>query len=356
MKNLYLALSYGENFGWGVCSKYLKQQITKLYPKTFLLDNLCKQDDNNYYDGIVFHALVSHILEPLYKSRGEINVGYCFFEQEMNKISIDNARKYDLILGGSTWNEEKLKASGIKHSAKLIQGIDPNIFFYQEPKDFNHFVIFSGGKFEFRKAQDVVIKAVSIMQKKYPDVVLINAWFNMWPQTMLSMANSKHIIFNLRGNNYIEMINNILSDNGIDLERTITLELVDNFKLPSIYKLTDIGLFPNRCEGGTNLVLMEYMATGRTVIATNATGHTDILTNDNSYALNNNKSLQIHNGQELIYDWIEPDLDEIIAKLEYAYLHREENVQKGKIAAKSLQSFTWENSAKSFLSSIQKFL
>lgn len=356
MKNLYLALSYGENFGWGVCSKYLKQEITKLYPNSYLLDNICKHDEIKYFPGLVFHALVSHTFEPLYKARGDINVGYCFFEQELNYLSLENAKKYDLILGGSTWNEYKLKAAGIKHSAKLIQGIDPQIFFYQQPKDFNHFVIFSGGKFEFRKAQDVVIKAVSIMQKKYPDVVLINAWFNMWPQTMLSMANSKNIFFNLKGNNYIKIINNLLYDNGIDLDRTITLELVDNYKLPEIYKLTDIGLFPNRCEGGTNLVLMEYMATGRTVIATYATGHKDIVNNNNAYLLNNNRELKILDNNTILFDWVEPDIDEVIAKLEYAYFHREENVQKGVIAAKELKNFTWENSAKSLIQQINNFL
>ncbi|HPD66634.1 MAG TPA: glycosyltransferase family 4 protein [Ignavibacteriales bacterium] len=356
MKNLYLALSYGENFGWGVCSKYLKQEITKQYPNTFVLDNICKHDEIKNFDGIMFHALVSHILDPLFKARANINIGYCFFEQELNEQSKNNAKNYDLILGGSTWNEKKLKAAGIPSSGTLIQGIDPDIFNYQQPKDFNHFVIFSGGKFELRKAQDVVIKAVAHMQKKFPDVVLVNAWFNMWPQTMLNMASSKHIKFNLRGNNYLEMINNILVDNNIDLERTITLELIDNKKLPEIYRLTDIGLFPNRCEGGTNLVLMEYLASGRPAIATYETGHKDVLNENIAYLLKKSKGLQIYNGNILLHDWVEPDIDEVIDKLEYAYYHRQENVQKGMEAANFMKNFTWQKSASTFLESIKPFL
>jgi glycosyltransferase involved in cell wall biosynthesis len=356
MKKLYLALSYGENFGWGVCSKYLKKEISRIYPETILLDNLYSQEQKVHLDGIAFHALVSHELETLYQARADINIGYCFFEQELNNNSLKNAQNYNLVLGGSSWNEYKLKQAGIYHSGKLIQGIDPDLFFYQPPKDYNNFVIFSGGKFELRKSQDVVIKAVSIMQKKYPDVVLINAWFNMWPKTMLNMSISKHITFNLRGNNYLEMINNILLDNKIDLNRTITLELVPNHKLKDIYKLTDVGLFPNRCEGGTNLVLMEYLASGRTAIVTNATGHKDVINDNIAYTLNNNKPFHIYNGQILLHDWIEPDLDEVLYNLEYAYHHREENMQKGLLASREMLNFTWEKSAQSFINSIKKYL
>jgi hypothetical protein len=39
---------------------------------------------------------------------------------------------------------------------------------------------------------------------------------------------------------------------------------------------TDCGLFPNRCEGGTNLVAMEYASIGRPIVANALTGHADI--------------------------------------------------------------------------------
>ena len=55
--------------------------------------------------------------------------------------------------------------------------------------------------------------------------------------------------------------------NGLDAKRIKTYELVPSYQLRGIYGCTDIGIFPNRCEGGTNLVMMEYMACGKPVIA-----------------------------------------------------------------------------------------
>jgi len=39
-----------------------------------------------------------------------------------------------------------------------------------------------------------------------------------------------------------------------------------------VYRNSDVGLFPNRCEGGANLVLMEYMACGKPVVTVDTTG------------------------------------------------------------------------------------
>ena len=52
----------------------------------------------------------------------------------------------------------------------------------------DRFVIFSGGKFELRKGQDIVIRAVKIMQDRHHDVVLVNSWFNAWQQSIDTMS------------------------------------------------------------------------------------------------------------------------------------------------------------------------
>ena len=81
-------------------------------------------------------------------------------------------KKYDLVLVGSSWNKNKLEQAGIKNVEVLIQGIDPEIFYPSESEtDKKFFKIFSGGKFELRKGQDLVLKAVRILQQKYSDIV-----------------------------------------------------------------------------------------------------------------------------------------------------------------------------------------
>ena len=59
------------------------------------------------------------------------------------------------------------------------------------------FVIFSGGKFEFRKGQDIVIKAFRHLQDKYRDVNLITSWFNSWDFSFNTMSMSNYPITQL---------------------------------------------------------------------------------------------------------------------------------------------------------------
>jgi hypothetical protein len=61
----------------------------------------------------------------------------------------------------------------------------------------DQFVIFSGGKFELRKGQDIVIKAFQIFHDKHKDALLVNSWFNQWSFSMQTMAASPYINFQL---------------------------------------------------------------------------------------------------------------------------------------------------------------
>lgn len=144
-------------------------------------------------------------------------------------------------------------------------------------------------------------------------------------------------------------MNHIYEINGLNSDKIITLELTENSKLRNLYSQTDIGVFPNRCEGGTNLVLMEYMACGKPVIATNATGHTDVVTNDNAILLNNNKPLRLMNNNQIWAEWVEPSLDEIVSQIEFAHENRDRIKQIGNIAGEYMKNFTWEKSAENLV-------
>lgn len=69
------------------------------------------------------------------------------------------------------------------------QGIDPCIF-HVAPRSqlwLNRFVIFSGGKLEYRKGQDIVIAAFKEFHTRHPDALLITAWHNYWSQYMTDL-------------------------------------------------------------------------------------------------------------------------------------------------------------------------
>jgi len=351
-KILHLGLASGENFGWGVCSKYLKKELSK----KINIINFDEREDlikTGKVEGKVFHALKNEDFGSLFNVRGTENFGYTFFESELPELAIKNAKNYDLVLAGSTWNKEKLNSYGIYNTDVLIQGIDPELFYSGEKEKNNDlFVIFSGGKFELRKGQDIVLRAIKILQEKYSDIILINAWYNMWPQSMQTMAASKHINFEIKGNDWKDIITNLCRINGIEENKIFTLPLTPNDKLRDLYLSTDLGLFPNRCEGGTNLVMMEYMACGKPVVASYNSGHTDVLTDENSLPLKKMNDFKIVSDGKLAADWQEPDIDEVISKIEFAYLNRNEIKKIGKKAGEFMKNFTWEKSAETLLKQI----
>lgn len=290
--------------------------------------------------------------------KGSNNVGYTFFENNILPPSyVENgARFFDTVVTGSSWCEEVLREHGLANVTTIIQGVDPSIFNpYHSGKEYflDRFVVFSGGKFELRKGQDIVIRAYKVLQDRYEDAMLVNSWFNQWPFSMNTMTASPHIRFTPASGDYVAMVNRTLAENGIDIDRVITLPLYPNIMMPRIYKNTDIGLFPNRCEGGTNLVMMEYMACGKPALASYNSGHTDVLSDSNCLKIENMKSITIASNGENIAVWSEPDLEETVEKLDWAYHHRAGIGEIGQIAGRDLQGMTWKHTGKRFYDILQ---
>ena len=97
------------------------------------------------------------------------------------------------------------------------------------------------------------------------------------------------------------------------------------------------------------------MACGKPVIASFNSGHKDILTEDNSIPIKKMDEFRLFDdNKKLIADWEEPDIDEIISKLEYAYFNREEIKKIGKNAGEFMKKYTWERSADSLMKIINK--
>ncbi|MBN1850771.1 MAG: glycosyltransferase family 4 protein [Deltaproteobacteria bacterium] len=374
---IHMIMPIGMNHGWGICGRYLTEELSKLcdielITGEFSMNDVQNEMEFNHLNALrkkqnplfsddeeleypVIQAIRGITMEPWYQTyRSPFRVGYTFFESDtIAPEAIDHAKAhFDFIVAGSSWCERILNEFGFENTRTIIQGIDPLLF---HPNDTaktlyeDKFVIFSGGKLELRKGQDLVIRAFKIMQDKYPDVMLVNLWYNHWTQSMESMALSPHIRFDMPKGDYIKAVHHLLSVNGIDTDRVITLPPKQNHELSAIYKNTDIGLFPNRCEGGTNLVLMEYMACGKPVIASYSSGHKDILSDRNSVPIKSMRPFVVQNqDNSILYTWDDPDLDEIISALEWAYWHRDKIKPIGGTAGEDLSHQTWACSAEAF--------
>ena len=53
--------------------------------------------------------------------------------------------------------------------------------------------------------------------------------------------------------------------------------LLNSAQMASLLKQADIAVFPNRCEGGTNLVAMEAIACGIPTVLSANSGHLDLM-------------------------------------------------------------------------------
>jgi glycosyltransferase involved in cell wall biosynthesis len=353
-EKLYLGLVPGNNYGWGVCSRYLIQELSGRRP-CHVLNPADGTAANDRLDGPLFQAFTGVDFFPMFPAaRGTRNFGYTFFENELTALSVENARRWDKVLAGSTWCRDRLAEKGILNGGVLIQGVDPAVFYpVAEAPESERFVIFSGGKFELRKGQDLVLKAFRHLQDRYRDILLVNCWYNIWPESMQLMSYSKHIRFDYRPLPWQELMQRTYAENGIDPARVITLDLVPNAEQRMLYARTDIGVFPNRCEGGTNLVLMEYMACGKPVIASFTSGHRDIVTPDNALLLSRLSDYNIVGPQgQPIARWQEPSPEELAAQIEYAYHHRDVIRRLGRRAGEDLKRFNWADSARRLLETI----
>ena len=332
-----VSMPSGRAHGWGIAGEYLTREIAKL----------------PHLEGVTLHCISGHDLRPMNPSDwSRINIGYCFFENDIEVLRHTRraAREWDVIVAGSRWCEYQLRIGGVKQTATILQGIDPaNFYPVAHRKDDGRFIVFSGGKFEFRKGQDLVIAAMRVFMQRHHDAYLACSWINQWPFSLATMAQSPHIAFRPSDDDCTTILKRTLHDNGIPPERVYLAPLIDNTLIRQIYQQTDIGIFPNRCEGGNNMVMCEYMACGRTVIASDATGHADVITAQNAFPLSSYTPILSRDaaGQPSAI-WYEASLDELVEQLEYAYQNRDVCARKEHVAADDMKRLAWNTAAREF--------
>ncbi len=382
---IYVNMALGSSHGWGVLGKSVARELARLEPVRIISEPFSMSTIGDALEFLELQSLSlgadeaamllagngSRVLDgPLLQGMGDERLlprrpqlhakttfGYSVFENNLLQPAwVENGRRcFRKVVAGSSWCARVLTDAGLAGVEVVLHGIDPRIFHpaadENQGREFfaDKFVVFSGGKFELRKGQDIVIRAYKVLQDRHPDVLLVNAWFNPWPAIFETMRHTRLIRFAPPRGAYPGVINQILADNGLDRHRVITCPQQLNLAMARIYRNTDVGLFPNRCEGGTNLVLMEYMACGKPVVAVNTTGHADIVKTSNALVLGTKGETTIHDDNNLpVARWPEPDLDDAIDKLEWAYQNREKMRALGQQAAKELAERTWRRTAEAF--------
>lgn len=314
------------------------------------------------FDGLMLRALSNNIVPgPLWQRlRARRNAGVIFFEDTaFDADAIARARDFDLIITGSTWNEEVLRSRGVENVATVLQGIDPTIF-HPAPRSgllSSRFVVFSGGKLEYRKGQDIVAAAFRAFQQKHRDALLVVAWHNAWPQLISDLDRRGHVRGIPRLSEGELQLPEWLADNGIPRDAVLDIGRLPNAMMGQVVREADVALFPNRCEGGTNLVAMECMASGVPTIVSNNTGHRDLVATGGCIPLEVQGSVtppsQFFRGIE---GWGESSIDEIVAQLERLYNDRQSASHIAARGTQALGAMSWEAQTTRFIDAVRPLL
>jgi tetratricopeptide (TPR) repeat protein/glycosyltransferase involved in cell wall biosynthesis len=303
----------------------------------------------------VLKALGNHLAmgEECRRIMGKRNIGVIFSEDtDFTPAEISQAQQFDQIIAGSHWNAEILRSYGLTNVTTVQQGIDPTLFHPAPASGLlsDRFVIFSGGKLEYRKGQDIAIAAFRIFQQHHPEALLVTAWHNHWIHTMVGLDQAGHVKGMPRVNARRELqISEWLGENGIAANAVLDVGLIPHETSAAILREADVALFTNRAEGGTNLVAMESLACGIPTILSANTGHLDLIEADHCYPLRSQGKVAGNAQYRGTTGWGESSVEEVVAGLEAIYADRQTARQRGAAAAQWRQNWTWEQQTQRFL-------
>lgn len=308
-------------------------------------------------DTLVLHSSGNGLIHNDLSARyaGARNFGFTFFEETaIDDGAINAAARFDGMRTGSDWNRDHLISRGLKDVVCVHQGVDSETFRPRDASDrfAGRFVIFSGGKLEYRKGQDLVVAAFKAFHARHSDALLVTVWQNPWPDSVGTLTESIHLKgLPVTGGDPAKTLPAWTTTEGIADGAHIDFGVVGNSALPELLREADAAVFPNRCEGGTNLAAMECMASGIPCVMSMNTGHLDIAAADNCFPLTRQTPLADPQARRL--GWGESDVEEIVERLEEIYTDRAEATARANQAVAAMRLMSWDNQVKKLVASFE---
>ena len=390
MRELGINWTIADNFGWGILGRNIATTLAsaggwrpillqepgrlgfppldQVLAQEFLRRSAARrrsiaersEDSTVTLDFPVLHALgngaAPAFATELPELRGGWNAAITFIENTfLTPVQVKVFNDFDRVVGGSSWTTRVLRERGVENVETCLQGIDRTIFHPAPRRDAlpGKFLIFSAGKFEFRKGQDTVIAAFRNFHQRHPDAALIAVWGNDWPRALG--------VERFRLSRHIQGPPPLITDTEIDWPAFAKREALpgDAFaffnkvrhgELGQLIRQCDVAIFPNRAEGGTNLAAMEAMACGVPTILSANTGHLDLIGPDNCLALQAQGPVALDISGFHTDGWGEPDVEEMVETLEHVYRNRDAMAERGRAGAQSMEPLDWDQQVPALLS------
>lgn len=303
--------------------------------------------ENLAFDHAVLHAVGNECAGFAGQDRisGTINVGCAAIEHKsFGPSAREYAKNYDLFIAISQWNESFLRDLNIAPVHLCHQGIDTSLF-HPGPRSNlwnSRFVVFSGGKFEFRKGQDIVVTAFKRFHARHPEALLVTCWQNLLPldPKPFQMAGHCQTVPEVHETSGLQTVPWLMAQ-GLPQGSFVDIPYTPNMLMPFVLRECDAAIFPNRCEGGTNLVAMEAMACGVPTLVSNNTGQRDLVSLLGCETFSCQKPVIAPASMSTLEDWGETDPDEIVEALERLYTARAAATQKALLIAERMKTWDW---------------
>lgn len=349
-------------FGWGICGDNLAHYFNKIGYSRVALDNSTAE-----YFNLVTTISGPTFIPTDFGAWGRKTAGIGFIED--NLLAARNAhnayRLYENVVCGSTSMADELSSEcGIPVSV-VHQGLDHYSFNFNENiflRDTNRprpirdkYTIGSYGKFEFRKGQDILIKAVAIHNSRGgKKIKLVCDWHNQWEQSLLTMTRSKYIgqsvhkyssLLNGTRQNQNVFFTMVLLEAGLAYEDFEIIQPIDISEQYATKYNVDVAVFPNRKEAGTNLPLCEAIAHGTPCVYTNKHGHRDITLEGTPHVTVGAKMFTAMDGKIPLGYYYETAPEELLDKIVYT-INNEKFEECREFGIKLANRWTWEKAAK----------
>ena len=312
------------------------------------------------------------------------NIGLAFLESAALRPAL--AALYDgPLFVGSAWNAGVVRgATGRRDVHIFTQGVDPLLFHVARPAQAQRgrggehlgggdhesdassdvrdgvFSVFSGGKLELRKGQDIAVAAFrefsARVRAREPSarLELVTSWHHAWSELMdIELALHARSRPGTRSNGTL-LLGAWLEEHGVRREEWRNVGVTPHDGMAAVLHSVDVALFPNRCEGGLNLVAMEALACGTPTVLSQNTGHHDLIDAvkgaKGSYPIATQRDVVVRGEATRRDAWGESDVGEIADALEAVYYARADAKQRGRFASQRIRTrFSWLACAADFV-------